>query len=57
MKKRLPPPNSRRFSNAETALISFALGIIVTFFFSVRVLIITEALLIIAAVLLCVCDG
>ena len=56
MKKLLPPHGEDR-RTLEVAIASFALGIIVTFFLSTRILVIIEALLLIAVMLICLSGG
>ncbi len=55
--KRLLPPNSGNRRYLEIAIASFALGIIVTFFLSTRILVIIEAVLLVAVMAVCLGSG
>ena len=56
MRKQLPGSDRSRRILLEAMLVAFGLGIFVTFFLSARILVLIEAILIVAAGMICMMD-
>lgn len=56
MRRILLPPGRDGKNRLLLVFAAFGLGILASFFFSERILILTEAILLVAAVAICLCD-
>lgn len=56
MRRMLLPPGRDGKNRLLLVFAAFGLGILASFFFSERILILTEAILLVAAVIICLCD-